>query len=379
MVEVSSLGVSVDPGSELLHLILRGRWDTTALEQAHALAARNGVMWDDFLRTARTGGISPLVYETVRGQGLLPASIEAAVRLDYYGVAKTNVRRFHRLDEVLRRLAALAQAVYSNLALRPMGDFDLLVHEADVDGALDVLAKLGYACPHGEFRPGFIRAFNNQVMMRKIGDEEARPVEIHWRLISPLYYQRAIPTEWLWQTAWLEALGDAPVRILSPEAQIVHLCGHLLQHGGCERASPRQLYDLAEVIALYGERIDWEQVLERTQVYDLVLPVQGALERVWEAWRAPIPTEVLDRLHGLRPSPTEERVHGLFSTKSRVAQRLQVGLMSLPSWRLRVLYVWGTLFPSADYMVGQYRIPNRLLLPFYYPYRWLRGLRRVGG
>jgi len=372
---------------ELLHLILRGRWDAAALEQARALAARNGVAWDGFLQAARAGGVSSLIYETVRGQGLLPPAVEEAIRLDYYGVAKTNVRRFHRLEGVLRCLAdegidvillkgaALAEAVYGNLALRPMCDFDLLVRERDVDAALCVLSRLGYERPYGEFHPGFIRAFNNQVMVRKTDDEEARPIEIHWRLISPLYYQRAIPTDWLWQTAQLERLGDVPVRILSPEAQVLHLCGHLLQHGGCGRANLRQLYDLAEVIALYRERIDWGQVLERAQACDLVLPVRDALERVHEMWQAPIPPEVLERLRRLRPSRDEEQAHTLLVARPPAARRLWAGLASIPGWRLKLRYVWGNLFPSAKYMQRQYRIPSRLLVPLYYPYRWLRGLR----
>ena len=375
--------------TKLLHLILRGRWAFEALEEAHALAAQNGVAWDDFLQAARTGGVSPLVYEAVRGRGLLPAPVEEGLRLDYYGVARTNLLRFHRLEEALRGLAdagidvillkgaALAEAIYGNLALRPMGDFDLLVHEGDVEGALRVLTALGYARPYGEFRPGFIRAFRNQIMMRKAGDDETRPIEIHWRLLSPLYYQRAIPAGWLWETARAARLGTVPVRILSPEAQVLHLCGHLLQHGGCEKASARQLYDLAEVIVLYRERIKWDEVLARAQTYGLVLPLQEALSRAHALWSLPVPPEVWDRLQRLRPSRGEARAYALLVGGEPVARRLWGGLASIPGWGLRLRYVWGNLFPSAAYMLDQYRIPNRLLLPLYYPYRWLRGLRRV--
>ncbi|MBN2394279.1 MAG: nucleotidyltransferase family protein [Anaerolineae bacterium] len=380
---------TLHPGEKLLHLILRGRWDRETLEEARALAARDGVAWDDFLQAARAEGVSPIVYDAVRGQGLLPAQIEESLRLDYYGVAKINLLRFHRLEEVLRCLAdeeinvillkgaALAQAVYSNLALRPMGDFDLLVHEEDVDGALRVLAALGYEQPYGEFRPGFIRAFRNQIMMSKAGDAETRPIEIHWRLLAPLYYQRTIPTGWLWQTARAARLGTVPVRVLSPEAQVLHLCGHLLQHGGCGRANARQLYDLAEVIVLYREQIDWDQILARARAYDLVLPLQEALSRAHAMWSLPIPPGVWERLQHLRPSRGEERAYALLVDGDPVARQMWSGLASISGWGLRLRYVWGNLFPSADYMLDQYRIPSRLLLPLYYPYRWLRGLRRA--
>lgn len=378
------------PGEKLLHLMLRGRWVSEALEDARALAAQNGVDWDGLLQAARTGGVSPLVYEAVRGQEWVPAALKDDLRMDYYGVARTNLLRFHRLEEVLRRLAdagidvillkgaALAEAVYNNLALRPMGDFDLLVHEADVEGALDVLIASGYQRPYGEFRPGFIRAFRNQIMMSKAGDAETRPIEIHWRLLAPLHYQRAIPSDWLWQTACPARLGAAPVRILSPEAQVLHLSGHLLQHGGSEKANARQLYDLAEVIVLYQAHIDWDAVLARAQAYDLVLPLQEALTRAHELWCLPLPPEVWERLQRLEPSSGEQRAYALLAGRERVARKLWGGLASIPGWGARLRYVWGNLFPSAAYMRGQYRISNRLLLPLYYPYRWLRGLRRTG-
>ncbi len=382
--------LALRPDEKLLHLLLRGRWVPEALQDARTLVAQNGVDWDDLLQTARTGGVSPLVYETIRGQEWVPASLKDGLRLDYYGVARTNLLRFHRLEEALQRLAdagiavillkgaALAEAVYGNLALRPMCDFDLLVHEEDVEGALRVLAALGYERPYGEFRPGFIRAFRNQIMMSKAGDAETRPIEIHWRLLAPLHYQRAIPSDWLWQTAGPARLGAAPVRILGPEAQVLHLSGHLLQHGGCEKANARQLYDLAEVIVLYRERIDWDELLARAQAYDLVLPLQEALSRAHELWSLPIPPEVWARLQRLEPSRGEQRAYDLSAGKGLVARRLWGGLASIPGWGARLRYVWGNLFPSAEYMLDQYRIPNRLLLPLYYPYRWLRGLRRAG-
>ncbi len=54
------------------------------------------------------------------------------------------------------------------------------------------------------------------------------------------------------------------------------------------------------------------------------------------------------------------------------------GLTSISGWGLRLRYALGNLFPSVDYMQGQYHIPHKLLVPLYYPYRWPRGLRRVG-
>jgi hypothetical protein len=47
----------------------------------------------------------------------------------------------------------------------------------------------------------------------------------------------------------------------------------------------------------------------------------------------------------------------------------------MPGWRQRVRFARTNLFPSAAYMRQRYQIKHPLLLPLYYPYRWLRGLR----
>jgi hypothetical protein len=83
----------------------------------------------------------------------------------------------------------------------------------------------------------------------------------------------------------------------------------------------------------------------------------------------------LQRLQALQPSPREARVFGWLTEPDRsVARRLWVDLASLPSWSRRLAFAWINLFPSAAYMRHRYGIRHPLLVPLYYPYRWLRAL-----
>jgi len=136
------------------------------------------------------------------------------------------------------------------------------------------------------------------------------------------------------------------------------------------------MHDVAEVIVFYQKQIDWDQVLTRAQVYDLVLPAQQILPRVGEEWHAPIPTDVLERLRALCPSCGQKRVFNGRAAHRLVAQGVWVALAGTPGWGPRLRFAWCVLFPSADYMQYRYRIPHRLLVPLYYPYRWFLGLRR---
>jgi hypothetical protein len=53
------------------------------------------------------------------------------------------------------------------------------------------------------------------------------------------------------------------------------------------------------------------------------------------------------------------------------------GLMGVSGWGERLRFAARSFFPSPGYMQRRYRISSRFLVPFYYPYRWLAGLRRA--
>ena len=191
-------------------------------------------------------------------------------------------------------------------------------------------------------------------------------------------YKYAISVDWFWQTALPIRVGDTLARVLGPEAQVIHLCGHIaVQHGGLGEARLVWLHDLAEVISLYRAELDWDLVVDRARACDLVLPVRTVLNELRESWRVPVSPSVLEQLAALRPSTAERRFYELLTGTYRPLRRYFASLMRIPGWGSRLSYVWYTLFPSLAFVQERYRVPCRLLVPLYYPYRWLRSLRRV--
>ncbi|MCK4529160.1 signal peptidase I, partial [candidate division WOR-3 bacterium] len=99
--------------------------------------------WNIFLEKARGEGISPLVFlrlpEIVINKDAIPKYVTEELKEDYYLNAARNALIFKELGKALETFrkaglqvivmkgAALAEAVYGNLALRPMADVDLLV------------------------------------------------------------------------------------------------------------------------------------------------------------------------------------------------------------------------------------------------------------
>jgi hypothetical protein len=254
-----------------------------------------------------------------------------------------------------------------------MSDLDLLVHPADVTRALDVLHDLGYALPLLEVAADAMQTFSNELRLSTT-QHAMLSVEVHWALFnSPLYLDKP-PAGWLWQTAQPLRVGTVDTLMLGPEALVLHLCGHLAFHHGSQGLL--WLHDIAEVLHHYRDTLDWQVILDQAQASDLVLSLQQVLPRVATDWHAPMPPDTLNALAALRPSPAEARTLAwMQSDTPGVALEAWSVLVNLPGPRARLHYLADKLFPSPAYMRHRYAIPRPYLLPLYYPYRWLRGLR----
>ena len=277
-----------------------------------------------------------------------------------------------QIPVILLKGAALAEAVYGNIAVRPMGDLDLLVRREDVPAALAALHAAGWEAFDAEARDGLTLAYEVEIALQKPGPIPVM-LEIHWGLLDSPHYQQVLPLAWFWETALPVQADGADALALGPEALLLHLCAHLALHHRGEGLL--WLHDVAEVLHAYGERLAWDEVLARAQAGDLVLPLQHVLGRVARDWDAPIPGDVMARLAALRPSADEARVYAWLTAPVRpVAQRFWADLASTPRWRDRLHYGWSSLFPSAAYMRQRYGLSQPLLLPLCYPYRWWLGL-----
>lgn len=371
---------------QILLLCLRARWDPAALAAARALVAQaagsqRAPDWQALGRVALAERLGPLLYGTLRKQDLLPSPLERTLQQHYYHNAKRNILLFAELERVLQRLsaaaispillkgAALAPRIYVNSALRPLGDVDLLVREGDVPDTLRLLIEQGYT-------PTPPTTYRNETLLHKPG-QPPHTIEVHWGLLAPAYYQYTVPMDGFWETARPATIGQTPAQVLGPEAQLLHLCAHLvLHHAGGELL---WLHDVAEAVVAYrDEDLDWDRLISQARAWRLVRPVQQVLARVSADWQAPIPPAVLERLGDLRPSPEEERVlTAITSAQGSAGRRLWAELRSMPAWGPRLRFLGRSLFPPPGYVRHCHTVPHPLLVPLYYPYRWLLGLRRA--
>ncbi|MFB2918871.1 MULTISPECIES: nucleotidyltransferase family protein [Aerosakkonema] len=369
---------------QFILFILRGGSNSEVLQAAREIVSNNDINWQNLQEIIDAEALTPLLYHIVRGQDVVPASVEAVWRKAYYHNACRNALILQELGDVLHKLAAagvdvmvikgaaLAETVYGDIAARSMSDVDLLIHPEDLATTRQILADLRYKPAYVEMQTGFTEDFRNEEIFRKEGLVDI-VIDLHWRLIAPIYYQRTFTTDWFWETSLPAKINLAPAFVLSCEAQVVYLCAHLMLHHGGK--SLLWLHDIAAVIDFYKQQIDWEKIIAKAKEYKLDLSVQQMLLRVADDWNAPIPAEVIEKLRALQPSRDEVRTYSW--QHQTMALRLFADLAGTKDWRQGLRIAWDTLFPTREYMQQRYKIPHPFLVPLYYPYRWLRGMKRV--
>ena len=373
----------MDDVPRFLRLCLRARRDPAARAAMRDWAARGSPDWTEVTRLARVGRIAPLLHGVLRDETFVPPQVRRRFRRAYLSNAQRNLILLRELEATVAALdaagvpaivlkgGALAKVVYGNMALRSLMDVDLLIRHEHLGDALRVLAQRGFAPHRPETRDG-ATDYENELLVIKPGTVPV-PLELHWSFFDSPYYQRRLNLDVWWRQAVPFTLGEHQAFMLDPVSQLLHLCGHLLlHHGGTDLLWEN---DVAEFVALYGTTLDWSALLDRATACDLVIAVRRVLLPIAAEEPGAIPADVVERLRSVRPTADERRIVGYLTAAERgVGRRFWSDLASMHRWRERVGYAWTHLVPSAAYMRERYRIRHRGLLPFYYPYRWFRGL-----
>jgi len=268
------------------------------------------VDWDRLLTLALQHGIGPWLHARVKkGHVQLPAAAAEKLRRNYVASALRNILLFEELGEILRALrttgipvillkgACLAEAVYGDSALRPMGDLDLLVKPTDLIEAVRTLRAMGYESdmPFDPVASQF--GFQDMPAMRSA---RGVLVEVHWTLVTPLCNAniREKELEEIWSRAVPAILAGAETRMLSPTDLLLHLCMHMSVHHRFADISLRNLVDVAEVCRHYKSEIVWPEFVARANDWGVANGVRMALQLAAEWTDLAVPAGALAGLGG---------------------------------------------------------------------------------
>ena len=347
--------------------------------------------WDALLAEAETRGLALLLYNRL-GEAMareeVPVRIRERLREAYLAAAARNTIMLHNAAEVLAALKRegigvialkglyLAENVFTSIGLRTFSDLDLLVRRERLADALAALQGLGYKLSTW-YDPLAGNTDIKHIPPLEKADHPA--VELHWTILEedePF----SIDVEGLWRRALPAAAAGVEVLALSLEDLILHLSMHFTyQHR--LRAGLRNLYDIAGVLRVNADRVDWPQLLR--------IAGEWKAERVtWLTFRlletvhaAAIPVDVM---RTLQPADADATVAADALTQALLVGEDRVSLTpdlaklaeaDNPGARLRL--VWQRVFIPRRVLAREYNAdPRSPLIYARYIQRFFDLLRR---
>jgi hypothetical protein len=350
--------------------------------------------WDALLAEAARQGVAPLLYQRLlAGRQLprLPQPAAEALHLAFHRQWGKNQVRLQTLAHVLDLLAAagirpialkgagLVLTVYDELAVRPIGDVDLLVAPQEFRPALQQLLACGGRATHDEPFEGAYELVTHHVAL-VFPQVSQVVVELHHQWLSlPARQAGLVALPELRSRAQTAQWAGRPVDVLGAEDQVLHLCGHLAIHS----AVMQRLiwyYDVDQVVRRAGPRLDWEALAARARRYQMVLPLRDVLAAVVEAFATPVPEPAQAGLAALPVSEAERQRYGeeAWGPHSRLGDGLQK-LAGLPGASERLRFAWRLAWPEWAFMRQHFPDDGPVRLAARYAERWLAVLREYAG
>jgi hypothetical protein len=255
------------PELDLLLACARLRLEPVDLARARAAVAR-GIDWKRLLRLAHVHGLLPLLHSHA-ASGAVPWPADARAELDARArdITHRNLQLTAELLALLRLCAehdipavplkgpVLAQQIYGSVALRRLGDLDLLVREEDLVRCMRLMEALGYqlAPGSGSAEDEFDRRSSHHVAV--VDPRRGITVELHRCLLRPRARGRW-DLEMIAPRLVQQRFMRWPVSVLPPEDLLVYLCEHGAEHSWTRL---EWLVAVAELLRT-GQVRDWTRV-----------------------------------------------------------------------------------------------------------------------
>lgn len=337
---------------------------------------------DEVLETAQDHGVLLLLQEHIK---LSKASVEypqamldRLTELERNEVA-TELLRFSESRKVLSSLeaagiavlvlkgTALAYGLYEKPYLRPRGDTDILLQNAEAAEAAGVVVKsMGYECSSLMHKPSK-NAISFEVEYRRTSKHgSSQSLDIHWALANnALYASRFSNAELLAGARELPMLGPN-IKGLGFVHAMAHACVHRVAHLP-EGLGGRLiwLYDMHLLSAKFSVN-DWTEFLQIASQRQLAGAFLDGLRSTVDAFHTLIPSNVLPTLQNLAK---KERFD---VSKANSAAYIDLQGLYWMTNAQRWHWFLQTFFPPAEYMRKRDGLTSSIQLPFAYGKRIFR-------
>jgi Uncharacterised nucleotidyltransferase len=281
------------------------------LTQLYDLGKRlSPTAWQTLRERSRAEGMDALLFTHATEAGLLPVmptdvaeTLMATYRSNWIWNRRLRGEQRRIVDAILARGidvmlvkgVTLAARYYGEIALRPVGDIDVLVRPEDAADCGRILTTCGYTPLPGREKPTQWHALVNRALAYR--SDAGITIDLHWALASLPPYVAAFPQAEIWNCA--ESLGPAGSSArwlsLSTPDELRFLCFHYAAQHRDKRLI--WLVDIAEILRALPSTWDWPQFVSDTIARGLATPVAAALDMAQRVLNVKIPAKVMLELH----------------------------------------------------------------------------------
>jgi hypothetical protein len=218
-------------------------YDETVRERAASIMS-GPFVWDRFMRLAGQHLSLSVVHRFCEDLGLsgnVPSNVRQALETEYLLAQARFLKKEHELLEVVRRLekagvapivikgVALAQLLYKDRGTRASRDIDLLIPQADMERAQEVLLGSGYALRTDARSAEDYRDYHFHYVFGR-GENLDSIVELHWNLLDPTMDYGTADVGELREQARSFEIGGETLRTLGLPHAFWHMGIHAAQN-----------------------------------------------------------------------------------------------------------------------------------------------------
>lgn len=344
--------------------------------------------WEGIVQESIKQRIGGLLYhrlETYPTEAGIPLWVLKELRQHYLDTALSNMQLYGELYKVLKVLqdadipvivlkgAYLAQGVYSNVALRSLGDLDILVKKGDVSSAARKLQQVGYhMCDEGVDWAVHLENFHHFLFLSPSSNAQ---IELHWNL-RPSFLPFQLNMDELWGRSQPTVLAGVETLVLCPEDLLLHICIHMFIHHSLHYYAPRYLLDISEILRHFRGQINWRSVQKLSQDLNAGNCVYLSMRLAQELLDAPVSNEVLDNLAPQAYDPryfqwTKERLFTQMDSAEDEQRPYLSGrfanVYASQGLFSKLSALWLACFPARETMAQLYMLPaDSRQIYFYY-------------
>ena len=347
--------------------------------------------WSELFFILRSHWVSSLLYwhlGRLRDEFRPPESIVDRMRASFQW---SRTRCFH-MEKQLREIVAafndegvrilvlkgpaLGRTAYSDPALRPSSDLDLLVRPDDMVQSCAILEDLGYKCEARLFDADET-LYKDEKFVHLDNPRNYRAIELHWQLHTFLGISQEARTEELFHRAIKVETDSFSFEALDPVDSLIHTAiNNAFGHDNGMRLI--WIYDIKILALKLAVPDDWELLQKRCVEWRARLAVELSIEmaRAWLGLRLPQGFDDFTKW----PQPTDSEVNGWSKLISRHHRFLDLLSLRIPpssgvveKARLFIRLV----FPPRDKVCRDFPPPHDLLFPLSYVLRWLHWVKKL--